>query len=178
MINALIKIHFFSNFQPNMMLFLRRYIKNTQLILFIITAILATDITNLSAAQLKCPDQFLKNGMFLLKKKRTSEALSTFNQIVQNFPRCPQAEEAQWQLIKYYSNVARSNNVDEYYQLASDHIKLYLLYWPDGNYRKFVLKEQEWNSRSKEPFLMRKGLFISLLSTTILVVVGLTIASK
>lgn len=174
----MIKIQFFSNFQPNMMLFLRRCIKNTQLILFIITSILATDISNLSAAQLKCPDQFLKNGMFLLKKKRTSEALSTFNQIVQNFPRCPQAEEAQWQLIKYYSNVARSNNVDEYYQLASDHVKLYLLYWPDGTYRKFVLKEQELNSRSKEPFLMRKGLFISLLSTTILVVVGLTIASK
>lgn len=161
-----------------MMLFLRRCIKNTQLILFIITSILATDISNLSAAQLKCPDQFLKNGMFLLKKKRTSRALSTFNQIVQNFPRCPQAEEAQWQLIKYYSHVARSNNVDEYHQLAADHIKLYLLYWPNGTYRKFVLKEQEWNSRSKEPFLMRKGLFISLLSTTILVVVALTVASK
>lgn len=161
-----------------MMIFLRRYIKNTQLILFIITSILATDISQLSAAQMRCPDQFLKNGMFLLKKKRTNEALTTFNQIVQSFPRCPQAEEAQWQLIKYYSNVARSNNVDEYYQLASDHIKLYLLYWANGTYRNSVLKEQEWNRRSQEPFLMRKGLFISLLSMAILIVVGLTIASK
>jgi len=161
-----------------MMIVLRRCIMNTQLILFIVTSILAADISQLAAAQLKCPDQFLKNGMFFLKKKRTSKALSTFNQIVQSFPRCPQAEEAQWQLIKYYSNVARSNNVDEYYQLASDHIKLYLLYWPNGNYRKIVLKEQEWNRRSQESFLMRKGLFISLLSMAILIVVGLTVASK
>ena len=161
-----------------MMILLRRCIKNTQLILFIITAILTTDIRQLSATQMSCPDQFLKNALFLLKKNRTDEALSTFNQIVQNFPKCPQAEEAQWQLIKYYSNVARSNNSDEYYQLASDHVKLYLFYWPNGIYRIAVLREQEWNQRSQEPFLMGKGKFISLLSMAILIVVGLTFASK
>ncbi|MCH7954998.1 MAG: hypothetical protein IIC40_04565 [Candidatus Marinimicrobia bacterium] len=114
----------------------------------------------------------------MLKKNKTNEALSTFNQIVQNFPVCPQAEEAQWQLIKYYSKVARSNNSEEYYQISSDHIKLYLFYWPNGSYRISVLKEQEWNRRSQEPFLMRKGIFISLLSMVSLIVIGLTIGSR
>ena len=161
-----------------MMILLQRCIKNTPLILLIITSILGTDISRLSAAQMGCPDQFLKNGMFLLKKNKTTEALSTFNQIVRNFPKCPQAEEAQWQLIKYYSNVARSNNSDEYYQLSSDHIKFYLFYWPSGAYRKSVLKEQEWNRRSSEPLLMRKSTFISLLSLAFLTVIALTLGSK
>lgn len=177
-INVLIKIQFFSNFHFYIMIYLRRSIKNTQIILFIIASILATDINQLSAAQIRCPDQFLKNGMFLLKKKKVNQALTTFNQIVQSFPKCPQAEEAQWQLIKYYSKVSRSNNAEEYFQIASDHINLYLFYWPNGAYRSAVLKEQEWNRRSQEPFLMRKGLFISLLSMTVLIVVGLTVASK
>lgn len=161
-----------------MMIFPRRCIKNTPLILFFITSILTINISRLPAAQIRCPDQFLKNGMYLLKKNKTNEALSTFNQIVQNFPVCPQAEEAQWQLIKYYSKVARSNNSEEYYQISSDHIKLYLFYWPNGSYRIAVLKEQEWNRRSQEPFLMRKGIFISLLSMVSLIVIGLTIGSR
>ena len=161
-----------------MIIFLPRCIKNTPLILLIISSILATDISQLSAAQLRCPDQFLKNGIFLLKKKKTRDALSTFNQIVHNFPKCPQAEEAQWQLVKYYSNVARGNNSDEYYQLASDHIKFYLFYWPNGIYRQAVLKEQDWNQRSLAPLLMRKSIFISLLSLALLIVVGLTLGSK
>ena len=161
-----------------MMIFLRRRIKNAPLILLIITSILGTDISNLSGAQLGCPDQFLKNGMFLLKKKKTTEALSTFNEIVHNFLKCPQAEEAEWQLIKYYSNVARSNNTDEYYQIASDHIKFYLIYWPNGSYREAVLKEQDWNRRSSEPLLMRKSIFISLLSVALLFVIALTLGSE
>jgi len=116
--------------------------------------------------------------MFLLKKKKTADALATFNEIVHNFPTCPQAEEAQWQLIKYYSNTARSIGNTEYYHLASEHIDFYLAMWPKGNYRRTVLKEQELNNRSQAPLKMRKSVFIGILTIALGTVIALTLGSN
>lgn len=150
---------------------------------FLISFILFFGISTLnpeqvSARQGNCPDRFLKNAMYLLEKKKQADALATFNQIVRNFPKCPQAEEAQWQLIKYYSTVARSTTTAEYFQLAEEHISFYLHYWPEGSYRKLVLREREFNMKTEEPFHLRKGTFIAILSAAIIMTIALTLGSR
>ncbi len=161
-----------------MMILFDRFIRN-----FLLSFILFFGITTLCHEQLSgwqrnCPDRFLKNAMYLLQQKKKADALATFNQIVRNFPKCPQAEEAQWQLIKYYSTLARSTTTPEYFQLAEEHISFYLYYWPKGAYRKTVLKEREFNRKTEEPFLMRKGKFIALLGVAIATTIALTLGSK
>ena len=151
--------------------------------LFLFSFILCFGISTLtperlSARQGNCPDRFLKNAMYLLEQKKKADALATFNQIVRNFPKCPQAEEAQWQLIKYYSYLARSTTTPEYFQLAEEHIAFYLHYWPKGAYRKTVLKEREYNRKTEEPFHMRKGKFIALLGVAVTLTIVLTLGSK
>ena len=153
-------------------------INNATLILLIQFTLYSIFSEQLIAVQQNCPDRFLKNAKFLLKKKKTADALSTFNQIVRNFPKCPQAEEAQWQLIKYYSRIARSSGSDEYYQLSDEHIEFYLRFWPKGAYRKSVLKERSWNKTSSEPFKMRRGRFIAIIGVALATTIALTLGSK
>ena len=161
-----------------MMILFDRFIRNLLLsfILFFGISILNPEYAN--ARQRNCPDRFLKNAMYLLEQKKKADALATFNQIVRNFPKCPQAEEAQWQLIKYYSSIARSTTTPEYFQLAEEHIAFYLQYWPKGTYRKTVLKEREFNRKTEEPFHMRKGKFIALFAVAVATTIALTLGSK
>ena len=161
-----------------MMILFNRFIRNFLLSFILFFGISTIGPEYAGAWQGNCPDRFLKNAMYLLKQKKKADALATFNQIVRNFPKCPQAEEAQWQLIRYYSTVARSTTTPEYFQLAEEHIAFYLHYWPKGSYRKMVLREREFNRKTEEPFIMRKGKFIALLSVAIATTIALTLGSK
>lgn len=161
-----------------MIILFDRFVRNFLLTLILFFGISTLNPEQVSARQGTCPDRFLKNAMYLLEKKEKAAALATFNQIVRNFPKCPQAEEAQWQLIKYYSTVARSTTTAEYFQLAEEHISFYLHYWPKGSYRKLVLREREFNRKTEEPFHLRKGTFIAILSAAIVMTVALTIGSR
>ena len=167
-----------STFEPKMIAFHRTRIRLTLSIFLLTATFLLADIHQAIALQSKCPDRFLKNAMFFLKKKKISDALSTFTQIVQNFPSCPQAEEAEWQIIKYYSSMARNNGSVEYYQLADEHIEFYLTYWPNGAYRKSILNERSRLRISREPFIMRKGKFIAILSLAVATTLILGFASN
>ena len=158
--------------------FLCARLRLTLSVFLIITTILLADFQRTFALQSQCPDRFLKNAMFLLQKNKISDALSTFNQIVQNFPNCPQAEEAEWQLIIYYSSMARNNTSDEFYQLADEHINFYLNSWPNGIYRKSIINERSRLRVSKEPFIMSREIFIAILSLAVATTLLLGLASK
>jgi len=167
-----------STFEPKMISFHRIRLRQMLSILSIVTVFLFVDIQQSFALQLQCPDRFLKNAMYLLRKKKISDALSTFTQIVQNFPKCPQAEEAEWQIIRYYSSMARNNGSAEFYQLADEHIDFYLTYWPNGAYRKSIINERSRLRVSREPFIMRKGKFIAIISLAVATTLVLALASN
>ena len=107
-----------STFEPNMISFHRTRLRQALSIISIVGVFLFSDVQPSFAQRSQCPDRFLKNAMYLLQKKKVSDALSTFSQIVRNFPSCPQAEEAEWQIVRYYSSMARNNGSAEFYQLA------------------------------------------------------------
>lgn len=167
-----------STFEPKMISFHRIRLRQMLSILSIVTVFLFVDIQQSFALQSQCPDRFLKNAMYLLRKKKISDALSTFTQIVQNFPKCPQAEEAEWQIIRYYSSMARNNGSAEFYQLADEHIDFYLTYWPNGAYRKSIINERSRLRVSREPFIMRKGKFIAIISLAVATTLVLALASN
>ena len=167
-----------STFEPKMTSFFRTRSKSTLSVFLIVASILLADFHRAFALQSQCPDRFLKNAMFLLQKKKISDALSTFTQIVQNFPSCPQAEEAEWQIIKYYSSMARNNGSVEFYQLADEHINFYLTYWPNGAYRKSIINERSRLRVSREPYILRRGVFIAILSLAVATTLVLGLASN
>lgn len=167
-----------STFEPKMISFLRTKLILTFSVFLIIATIISIDFQRAFALQSQCPDRFLKNAMFLLQKNKISEALSTFSQIVQNFPNCPQAEEAEWQLIIYYSNMARNNGSAEFYQLADEHIDFYLTFWPKGTYRKSIINERSRLRVSREPFIMSRDIFIAILSLAVATTLVLGFASN
>jgi len=161
-----------------MISFLHIRLRRTFSVFLIVSTLILTDFHQAFALQSDCPDRFLKNAVYLLKKKKIGDALSTFNQIVRNFPNCPQAEEAQWQIVKFYSSMARNNGSAEFHQLADEHINFYLNFWPNGAYRKSVLNERSRVRISREPFIMRKGKFIAILGIAVSTTLILALSSK
>ncbi len=160
-----------NKFHPN------HIFKGVRILIFEILIIFLLS-NNLCLAQQGCSDRFLKNAYSLLKQKKISDALETFNEIVRNFPDCPEAEESEYQLILYFSREARRNNHSSYYQLAKEHINFYLFKWPNGGYRSSVLKEREFNKKSQKVLKIDKTKFLVLTATAIIVTFGFGIANK